>query len=175
MDMNKVGNQILILRKQKGLTQSELGDRLCVSYQSVSKWERGETLPDTAIVPNLAQVLGTTIDFILLGGEKMIEYQGSVKIADLIKGLKSLESMGILLGKENIIYQSAIKGINTNMNADIEAAFVDDYVFEAFLAEAAIQSLMMGAYIDVTDVKNTFKHDHFKQIVLKNCANHGIK
>ena len=175
MDMNKVGNQILILRKQKGLTQSELGDRLCVSYQSVSKWERGETLPDTAILPNLAQVLGTTIDFILLGGEKMIEYQGSVKIADLIKGLKSLESMGILLGKENIIYQSAIKGINTNMNADIETAFVDDYVFEAFLAEAAIQSLMMGAYIDVTDVKNTFKHDHFKQIVLKNCANHGIK
>ena len=155
MDMNKVGNQILILRKQKGLTQSELGDRLCVSYQSVSKWERGETLPD------LAQVLGTTIDFILLGGEKMIEYQGSVKIADLIKGLKSLESMGILLGKENIIYQSAIKGINTNMNADIEAAFVDNYVFEAFLAESAIQSLMMGAYIYVTDVKNTFKHDHF--------------
>ena len=175
MDMNKVGNQILILRKQKGLTQSELGDRLCVSYQSVSKWERGETLPDTAILPDLAQVLGTTIDFILLGGEKMIEYKGCIKIADLIKGLKSLESMGILLGKENIIYQSAIQGINTNMNTDIETAFVDDYVFEAFLAEAAIQSLMMGAYIDVTDVKNNFKHDHFKQIVLKNCVIHGIK
>ena len=42
------------------------------------------------------------------------------------------------------------------MNTVIETAFVDDYVFEAFLAEAAIQSLMMGAYIDVTDVKNTF-------------------
>ncbi len=175
MGMNKVGNQILILRKQKGLTQGELGERLCVSYQSVSKWERGETLPDTAILPDLAQVLGTTIDFILLGGEKMIEYKGSIKIADLIKGLKSLESMGILLGKENIIYQSAIQGINTNMNTDIETAFVDDYVFEAFLAEAAIQSLMMGAYIDVTDVKNNFKHDHFKQIVLKNCVIHGIK
>ena len=75
----------------------------------------------------------------------------------------------------NKLTQGGIKGINTNMNTDIETAFVDDYVFEAFLAEAAIQSLMMGAYIDVTDVKNTFKHDHFKQIVLKNCANHGIK
>lgn len=175
MDMNKVGNQILTLRRQKGLTQNELGERLRVSYQSVSKWERGETLPDTAILPDLAKVLNTTIDFILMGGEKMIEYRGSIKIADLIKGLKSLENVGILLGKENIIYQSAIKGINTNMNTDIETAFVDDYVFEAFLAEAAIQNLMMGAYIDITDVKNNFKHDHFKESVLKQCAMHGIK
>ena len=175
MDMNKVGNQIFILRKQKGLTQSELGERLNVSYQSVSKWERGETLPDTAILPDLAKVLNTTVDFILIGGERMIEYKGSAKIADLIKGLKSLENMGILLGKENIIYQSAVKGINTNMNTDIEASYSDDYVFEAFLAEATIQSLMMGAYIDITDVKNNFKHDHFKKIVLEHCATHGIK
>ena len=75
MDIKKVGNQIAELRKLKGLTQSELGERLCVSFQAVSKWERGETLPDTAILPDLANVLETTTDFILTGGERMIEYK----------------------------------------------------------------------------------------------------
>ena len=37
MDIKKVGNQISELRKLKGLTQSELGERLCVSFQAVSK------------------------------------------------------------------------------------------------------------------------------------------
>ena len=41
MDMNMVGNQIAYLRKEKGLTQTELGERLNLSFQAVSKWERG--------------------------------------------------------------------------------------------------------------------------------------
>ena len=44
MDAKKVGNQISMLRKNKGLTQNDLGERLGVTFQSVSKWERGETL-----------------------------------------------------------------------------------------------------------------------------------
>ena len=87
MDIKKVGNQIAELRKLKGLTQSELGERLCVSFQAVSKWERGETLPDTAILPDLANVLETTTDFILTGGERMIEYKGKIGISDTIAKL----------------------------------------------------------------------------------------
>ena len=175
MNTVKVGNQIAELRKIKGLTQSELGERLCISFQAVSKWERGETLPDTSILPDLARVLETTIDFILTGGEKMVEYKGKAKISDIIEGLKCLENMGDLLGRENLIYRCAIKGINDGMNTNIEEAFTNDYVFEAFLAEAIIQNLTMGAYVDITDVKNNFKYDHFKQIVLNFCAKHGIK
>ena len=92
MDIKKVGNQIAELRKLKGLTQSELGERLCVSFQAVSKWERGETLPDTAILPDLANVLETTTDFILTGGERMIEYKGKIMVSDMIQGLRCLES-----------------------------------------------------------------------------------
>lgn len=175
INATKVGNQITELRKIKGLTQSELGERLCISFQAVSKWERGETLPDTAILPDLARVLETTMDFILTGGEKMVEYRGKVRISDIIEGLKSLENMGNLLGKENLIYRCAIKGINDGMDTNIEEAFVNDYAFEAFVAEATIQNLTMGAYVDITDVKNNFKYDHFKKIVLDFCAKHGIK
>ena len=63
MNIQKVGGQIAALRKAKGLTQNDLGERLGVTFQSVSKLERGETLPDTAILVDLADVLETTVDF----------------------------------------------------------------------------------------------------------------
>ncbi len=175
MDINKVGNQIAVLRKNKGLTQSELGDRVGVSFQAVSKWERGESLPDTAVLPDLAKVLGVSIDFILSGGEKQLEYRGTIKVSDIKEGLESLKKCGEYLGRDSIIYRNAVKGINDGMNTDIEAAFSDDYVFEAFLAEAVIGSLMSGMYADISDVKNSFKYDHFKNIVLGYCEKYDIK
>ena len=49
VDMKKVGVQISTLRKNKGLTQSELAERLGISFQAVSKWENGATLPEVSI------------------------------------------------------------------------------------------------------------------------------
>ncbi|MBQ2758397.1 MAG: helix-turn-helix transcriptional regulator [Clostridia bacterium] len=175
MKIDKVAEQICLLRKAKGLTQSELGERLGVSFQAVSKWERGETLPDTLLLPDLARVLETSVDYILSGGEKQIEYKGKISVADMKKGLDCIKNMGEYLGKENIIYRSAIKGINTEMNTDIEPIFTDDYIFEAFLAEAIIQNLLHGMYVDISDVKNNFKHEHFKSIVLDYCRRFEIK
>ncbi len=175
MNTEKIGEQIAVLRKSKGITQNELGKRLGVSFQAVSKWERSETLPDISILPDLAKVLETTVDFILCGGEKSVEYKGKISVSNMIKGLRSLENMGRLLGKENIIYRSAVNGINKEMNTDIEEAFASDYVFEAFVAEAVIQNLIMGAYVDITDVKNSFKHEHFRKIVLDYCERYGLK
>ena len=175
MDTQKIGGQIATLRKQKGLTQNELGERLGVSFQAVSKWERGETLPDITILPDMAKVLETTVDFILCGDEKSIEYNGKISVSDMINGLRNLENMGRLLEKDNIIYRSAINGINKEMNTDIEEAFTDDYAFEAFVAEAVIQNLIAGAYVDITDVKNSFKHEHFRKIVLNFCEKYGLK
>ena len=67
MNSQKVGNQITVLRKAKELTQNELGERLNISFQAVSKWERGESLPDVAILLDLAKILQTTVDNILTG------------------------------------------------------------------------------------------------------------
>ena len=175
MNIDKVAKQISILRKSKGLTQNDLGERIGVSFQAVSKWERGEALPDVAVLPDLAKVLETSIDNILLGGEKQIEYKGKIKVCDMINGLNCLKSMGEYMGKDNIIYQSALKGVNKNLNTDIEKAFIDDYVFEAFLSEVIIQNLILGMYIDLSDIKNNFKYEHFKNIVIEYCSRYGIK
>ena len=175
MDTIKVGSQIAMLRKAKGITQNELGDRIGVSFQAVSKWERGETLPDTAILPDLAKILETTIDNILTGNEKVIEYKGKCTVSDIKKSLLCFKNAGEYLGHENLIYRAAINGINSELNTDIEPAFSDDYIFEAFLAEAVISNLISGMYIDISDVKNNFKHEHFKNIVVDYCNKHGIK
>lgn len=175
MNIIEVGAQIALLRKQKGLTQNELGERLGVSFQAVSKWERGKTLPDTAILVDLADVLETTVDLILTGGEKAMNYKGKVTVKDMINGIRSLENVGKYLGKSNIIYRYAIQGINTGMNTDIEKCFADDYIFECFVAEAIIQNLKAGFYIDLTDIKTNFRHEHFKKIVFDYAHKHGIK
>lgn len=65
MDNSKIGKLILNKRLEKGLTQNELGDKLFVSGKAVSKWERGLSLPDIAILEKLADVLETDIYEIL--------------------------------------------------------------------------------------------------------------
>ena len=175
MDIKLVGEQIATLRKQNQLTQNDLGERLGVSFQAVSKWERGETLPDTALLVDLAKILDTTVDFILSGGRPALTFRGKISVSDCIEGLRCLEKMGVLLGRDHMIYRHAIRGINEGMNVDIEEGFRDDYIFEAFVAEAILQNLMAGAYVDVTDVRTHFKHEHFRNIVLKACEKYGIR
>lgn len=175
MDMRSVGDQIVLLRKEKGLTQTELGERLGISFQAVSKWERGETLPDTALLPDLADILETSIDRILTGGRQITHYKGKITVSQIAEGLGCLKRMGELLGKDNILYRHAVDGINSAMETSIEDAFTDDRVLECFIAEAIIHNLMAGQYIDPTDVKNSFRHDRFRDIVLDYCGRFGIK
>ncbi len=63
------GENIKRLRKEKGLTQETLADFLSVSFQTISKWERGETYPDITTLPVIASFFKVTIDD-LLGVDK---------------------------------------------------------------------------------------------------------
>ena len=57
-----LGEQIQVLRKSKGLSQEGLGEALGVSRQAVSKWETGQTLPDTANLLAMAALFGVSAD-----------------------------------------------------------------------------------------------------------------
>ena len=57
-----IGEQIAIFRKQKGLTQEQLGDMLGVSNRTVSKWEAGASLPGADMIPDIAGALGVSLD-----------------------------------------------------------------------------------------------------------------
>lgn len=66
-----IGKTIATLRKERNMTQSEVADKLGVSYQAVSKWERDESLPDITLLPSIADLFGITIDQLLRGGLNM--------------------------------------------------------------------------------------------------------
>lgn len=56
-----LGEKISLLRKERGLTQAELGNELGVTYQAVSKWERDDSMPDFDMISKLAKLFGVPI------------------------------------------------------------------------------------------------------------------
>ncbi len=68
--MNDFGNFLYSLRKQRGWTQTELADRLGVTNQAVSKWENGDSFPDTGLLVPLAELFGVSVDELLKGKRK---------------------------------------------------------------------------------------------------------
>jgi transcriptional regulator with XRE-family HTH domain len=60
-----LGEKIHRLRKSKGLSQEALAGQLTVSRQAVSKWELGESVPDTENVVQLSKIFGVSTDYLL--------------------------------------------------------------------------------------------------------------
>jgi tellurite methyltransferase len=52
-------------RKDLGMTQEALAEKLGITFQAVSKWETGQSIPDTMLLPKLAQILNVSIDKLL--------------------------------------------------------------------------------------------------------------
>lgn len=175
IDAAKVGRQIADLRKVKGLTQSQLGERLNISFQAVSKWERGETLPDVGILLDLAKVLETTVDHILNGGQRMMEYTRRVSVAQIREGIECFVHIGELLGKDNLFYIGAMEGIDQKMNMEFEKYLADPYAREAMIAEALVQNIAGGAYVDLSDVQRSFQHPHWVKTVCEYAQKYGLK
>lgn len=59
----RFGQRLNLLRKQRGLTQNELATEINYSDKAVSKWERGESVPDTYTVLRIAEFFGVSINY----------------------------------------------------------------------------------------------------------------
>ena len=99
-----LSERIAALRKERGLTQEQLGKMVGVTYQAVGKWEKGGA-PDVELLPILAEQLGVTIDalFGLEGGEK-------AGVEDVVRQWISTVPEGQRLDKLCRLVWSAIKG-----------------------------------------------------------------
>ena len=62
------GERVQVLRQRAGMSQDQLAERLGVSRQAVSRWERDETMPETDKVVALADLFGVTTDYLLRSG-----------------------------------------------------------------------------------------------------------
>ena len=97
------GENIKRLRKEKELTQETLADFLGVSFQTISKWERGETYPDITMLPIISRFFNTTVDN-LLGVNKSREEKQIKEYLRLYDEMK-LKDLTLTFNK----FQEAVK------------------------------------------------------------------
>ena len=68
-----IGERILELRNEKKLSQGQLADAICVSRQAISKWENDNSSPDTIHLIQLADILGTDVEYLATGRKPVYE------------------------------------------------------------------------------------------------------
>lgn len=92
MDLIKIGKYIAFKRKEQGLTQKQLAEKLNMSDKSVSKWERGICLPDVTVYLELCKILGISINEFLAGEDipkETIEQKAEENIIQITKDNKN--------------------------------------------------------------------------------------
>lgn len=95
IDKAKFGAFVAQLRKEKGLMQKELAEKLYVSDKAVSKWERGLSIPDVTLLVPLAEILGITVTELLecrrLPKDEPMDSQQTEEIVKKVIGLSEEE------------------------------------------------------------------------------------
>ena len=158
MDTLKIGTYIQHLRKAAGMTQKELAEKLNISFQAVSKWENGDTLPDTGILLDLCDVLNTTADKLLNGGSLAAGERRLMKLEDVITGFQYMESIGKLFGEDSTFFQGMVEGINEKMNMDLLTYLKDPMTREVLYAEVLIQGILSGRTVDMDEIEANFQN-----------------
>lgn len=115
MDSNLIGSIIAKLRRQNGMTQADLAQKLGVSNKAVSKWERGQGYPDLALFPVLSDVFGVSIDYLMLGEEKGITIAGNI-IMDVVKNIEVYPTLGMLSNISDMVSSVGGCAPNTAVN-----------------------------------------------------------
>ena len=130
MDQIKIGKFIAVCRKQKGLTQMQLAEKLNITDKAISKWERGIAMPDSSIMLALCDILGISVNE-LLCGEK-------INMENNPKNEQLLLEMAKELEKKNKIIWSSMWAI---MVASITALLAGIFV-AAFLIPKGVWQLV---------------------------------
>lgn len=157
--MNDIGKYIKKLRKEKGLTQSQLAKRLNITFQSVSKWELGEALPDTYILLELCNALDTTVDTLLNGGIVINRNRKIIKVEKIVEGFEYLKKVKDAFGEHSFFYKGIIEGISTKMNFDFEEALRINP--EVLYTEVVLGYLSNGYMVDIEEVKNWINNEKY--------------
>ena len=70
MDQKRIGGFLKGLRKEKGITQEQMAEKLNISGRTVSRWETGNNMPDISLLAEIADLFGVTIPKIINGERK---------------------------------------------------------------------------------------------------------
>lgn len=106
--MKSIGETIAYLRKEKGMTQNELAEKMNVTDKAVSKWERDLSCPDINTISKLADILDVSVEELLKAKKKE---NSNIKMKDLVNLIfKAVAlAMGIAVVVLNILNQIDVK------------------------------------------------------------------
>lgn len=91
MDQIKIGEFITAKRKENGLTQLQLAEKLNITDRAVSKWENGRSLPDSSIMLELCDILGITVNDLLYGEVVSMENYNKEMEKNMLELIKQKE------------------------------------------------------------------------------------
>jgi transcriptional regulator with XRE-family HTH domain len=143
MDITTMGERIRELRRNAGMTQDELGNKIGVSAQAVSNWERG-SVPDTELIPRIADCFGVSTD--ALFGREYENYD-----------VYSLMAKHIVAAFESIIDVLDFRNIDRRRGAFFA------FGFKNIAVESVIQKITPLIYIILFDLGIYARFDIFKK------------
>ena len=175
LDSKKIGAFLREQRMRLSITQAELAERINVSAQAVSNWERGESLPDIALLPDLACILDCSIDAMLGGGQCVGRYRRRVTVADMREVISCIERMRALLGADHFMARVMIDALDQRMNSAIEPAFANEGYRDAYICEALLGCVRNGDYVDKNDVQAHIAAERPRTATLRLLEEMGLK
>ena len=96
MKKQTLGMMILTLRKEKGMTQLELAEKMGVTDKAVSKWERDLSFPDISSIPKLAEIFEVSVDELMQVKTETKECIGKNKVDEIVD--TALKGIGVAMG-----------------------------------------------------------------------------
>lgn len=143
MNQVKIGKFIASKRKEQGLTQLQLAEKLGITDRAVSKWETGKSLPDASLMPELCKLLKITINDLLCGEVVSVENYNEKAEKALLEMVKKEE----MQNKKLMIYENVI-GFSSTLSFLIQVLvavfFVKNTTAQILLFILAFAFLIVG-------------------------------
>lgn len=149
-----IGENLKRQRKEKDLTQEQLADILGVSFQSVSKWERGEGYPDMELLPVIAEYFGITVD----------ELMGMKEICSKTQADKILEA----------VHENSVNG-RIEENLEILENAIKRFPNNYQLLEQYAVDLTFARSEGETERQNNLKAAALSERILSECSDPAIR
>ena len=128
MDQIKIGGFIAERRKKKGLTQAQLAEKLNITDRAVSKWENGRSLPESAIMLELCEILEITVNDLLCGEVVVMEKYDKNLENNLLEMIKEKEKADKQLLRIEIVMGVVSIGVMLGLCLFASYAPLEDWV-----------------------------------------------
>lgn len=149
-----IGENIRELRKKRGITREQLAEITGISFQAVSKWETGESLPDITMVPVLAAYFGVTTDALLSFDRsemerdigRIVDEAFACREAEPVKSREILEAGLVKYPDNDVLRNNVLYTMNYTADPEATIAYASRLIADTDDSEIMYNALRFLAY-----------------------------